>query len=93
MATFVGCAATKGAFGERAFEAGAFMTTGGHALQPIDHYRFCQIHPSECVPTSWYAKRMRLAEVAWNVITDVNTTVNGRVLQVTDEDYYGEVES
>jgi predicted transglutaminase-like cysteine proteinase len=30
--------------------------------------------------------------MAWQVIQDVNSSVNGKIIQVTDEEYYGKLE-
>lgn len=94
--TFIGVAvgftatATLGA--EASANAEAFMKTGGRAPQPIGHYHFCKVHPAECVTTSTPQRTARLSELAWRVIEEVNSKVNGKIIQVTDEDYYGKVE-
>jgi predicted transglutaminase-like cysteine proteinase len=70
----------------------SFMKTGRRALQPIGHYRFCETHPAECRPTLASLRRSPMTEVAWHVIEDVNSGVNRRIIQVTDEEYYGKPE-
>lgn len=69
-----------------------FMTTGSEASQPVGHYRFCETHPNECGPTAAPRKAILLGEIAWHVINEVNSSVNRRIIQVTDEEYYGKVE-
>jgi predicted transglutaminase-like cysteine proteinase len=68
------------------------MKTGARAPQPIGHYHFCKSHPEECQPTISDRKATRLTEIAWHIIEDVNGNVNRRMIQVTDEEYYGRVE-
>jgi len=82
------CAAT----GVAALADQPFMKTGGNASQPIGHYRFCEAHPSECRPTSARPQRSPLTEIAWHIIEDVNSGVNRRIIQVTDDEYYGKPE-
>ena len=69
-----------------------FMTTGARAPQPIGHYRFCKAHPDECGPTVSNGKATRLNEIAWHVIEEVNASVNRRIIQVTDQEYYSKQE-
>jgi predicted transglutaminase-like cysteine proteinase len=69
-----------------------FMKTSGRVPQPVGHYHFCKANPSECGPTASAGNPRRLTEMAWNVIVDVNAKVNGRIIQVTDEEYYGKPE-
>ncbi|RYG71080.1 transglutaminase [bacterium] len=71
---------------------GDFMKTGAKTAQPVGHYRFCETHAAECRPTEPHRNATLLTEVAWNVIKQVNTTVNRRIIQVTDEEYYRKVE-
>lgn len=61
-------------------------------MQPIGHYRFCERYPTECGPIVRAEQHDRLTEVAWREIEDVNENVNRRIIQVTDEEYYGKLE-
>lgn len=70
----------------------ASMKTGGRVPQPVGHYYFCKAQPAECGHTVYSTKAVRLTEVAWHVIKDVNASVNGKIIQVTDEEYYGKPE-
>lgn len=69
-----------------------FMKTGARSPQPVGHYNFCKAHPDECGPTVSRIKTSRLSEGTWRVIEDVNADVNRRIIQVTDEEYYGKIE-
>ena len=69
-----------------------FMKTGIRVPQPVGHYHFCKAHPAECGATVSHGQPKRLTEVAWRVIAEVNADVNGKILQVTDEDFYGRPE-
>lgn len=73
-------------------EPEASMTTGGRVPQPVGHYHFCKAHPAECGRTVAIGKTGRLTEMAWHVIEEVNANVNGKIIQVTDENYYGKPE-
>lgn len=89
----VGLFLSSGAHGSIASPAqDPFMMTGAEASQPVGHYRFCGAHPEECQPTGAHRKATQLSEIAWHVINDVNSSVNRRIIQVTDEGYYGKVE-
>jgi predicted transglutaminase-like cysteine proteinase len=93
IAASIGCATATAAFGAGGTpEHATSMKTGGRAPQPVGHYHFCKANPSECGPTVSSGKSWRLTEVAWHVIEDVNVSVNRRIIQVTDEDYYGKLE-
>src|SRR5690606_35295126 len=59
---------------------------------PVGHYHFCEAHPWDCGLTVSRTDKVRLTELAWHVIEDVNATVNRRIIQVTDEKYYGRIE-
>lgn len=69
-----------------------FMKTGARVPQPVGHYHFCKAHPAECRATASHAESKPLTEVAWQVIAEVNADVNGKIIQVTDEDFYGRPE-
>jgi predicted transglutaminase-like cysteine proteinase len=69
-----------------------FMKTSGRVPQPVGHYQFCKTNPTECGPTVSVGNPSRLTEVAWHVIVDVNDKVNAKIIQVTDEEYYGKPE-
>jgi predicted transglutaminase-like cysteine proteinase len=92
IAASIGCTATAALGADGIAEHNASMKTGGRVPQPVGHYYFCKAHPSECRPTSSIRKPARLTEVAWLVIVDVNEKVNAKIIQVTDEEYYGKPE-
>ena len=87
------CSATSATYGASAASSDQlFMKTGERAPQPVGHYRFCEVHPSECRPTTSDRKTPFLTEVGWHAIEEVNASVNRRIIQVTDEAYYGKLE-
>jgi predicted transglutaminase-like cysteine proteinase len=93
IAASIGCATATGALGaDRISEHATFMKTGGRVPQPVGHYHFCKANPSECGPTVSTGNPIRLTEVAWHVIVDVNEKMNGKIIQVTDDEYYGKPE-
>lgn len=90
IAVSIGCATATAAL--TAPNGEPFMKTGGRVPQPVGHYYFCKAHPFDCKKTISRTGTMPLSEMAWHMIEDVNAAVNARIIQVTDEDYYGKIE-
>lgn len=71
-------------------EAGArFMQTGAVTSQPIGHYQFCQGHKDECAVVSENTIAARVTDFGWNVIKEINSDVNRKVMPMTDQDIFG----
>jgi predicted transglutaminase-like cysteine proteinase len=75
-----------------ASQANVHMVTGNVTSQPIGHYEFCQRYVDECnirLPSSLPAK---VTEFGWDMIHQVNASVNGRIKAKTDAELYGREE-
>ncbi|MCX8997996.1 transglutaminase-like cysteine peptidase [Rhizobiaceae bacterium BDR2-2] len=70
----------------------AAMITGSVTSQPIGHYEFCQRHVSECAVRSKVAAAPKLTEHGWQVLRDVNMSVNAEIIAMTDMEVYGKEE-
>lgn len=68
------------------------MVTGGITSQPIGHYEFCQKYADECNIRSNVTPPPRVTDYGWNVIREVNTTVNTTIVAMTDMEIYGKDE-
>ena len=64
------------------------MTVTGRTSQPIGHYEFCKLHPSDCRIISTSTRPTRLTRQLWNELVSVNEQVNQQVHPVTDMEYY-----
>lgn len=82
-----GLSAFSGSYADAA--GSRFMQTGAVTSQPIGHYQFCQIHKDECSVISENAGPARVTDFGWNVIKDVNSEVNHKIMPMTDEDIFG----
>ncbi|MGV3553456.1 transglutaminase-like cysteine peptidase [Rhizobium sp.] len=65
------------------------MRTGSVTSQPIGHYEFCQLNKAECSIISKGVQPARVTDYGWNVIKEVNASVNARIMPMTDQDIYG----
>jgi predicted transglutaminase-like cysteine proteinase len=93
VAAAICCGTATTAFGaDETITREVFMRTGVRAPQPVGHYHFCKVNPAECSKTRSNGTRRPLTEIAWHVILEVNTNINGKIIQVTDQDYYGKTE-
>jgi predicted transglutaminase-like cysteine proteinase len=72
--------------------ASASMVTGGLTSQPIGHYDFCKLHPSECNIHPTDLRPLKVSKAAWNEIVKINDTVNRDVKPMSDIDHYGKDE-
>lgn len=75
--------------GEAAEAASRYMRTGAVTSQPIGHYEFCQAHRDECSIVSTAVAPARVTAFGWDVIKEINATVNRRILPMTDQDVFG----
>jgi predicted transglutaminase-like cysteine proteinase len=66
-----------------------YMRTGAVTSQPIGHYQFCQTHKEECSIVSSGIAPARVTAFGWDVIKQVNSEVNHRILPMTDQDIFG----
>jgi len=69
-----------------------FMTTGAATSQPIGHYEFCQRYSAQCTVRTRSSTPLRLTQKNWNMILDVNLSVNARIESATDMEIYGREE-
>ncbi|MEI3804133.1 transglutaminase-like cysteine peptidase [Agrobacterium sp. CCNWLW32] len=68
------------------------MVTGGITSQPIGHYEFCQKYADECNIRSKATPPPRVTDYGWDVIREVNTSVNTTIVAMTDQEIYGKDE-
>ena len=68
------------------------MRTGAITSQPIGHYEFCEAHPSECRAGPRNHPVATVTAYGWDVIREVNASVNHAVAPMTDKDLYGQDE-
>lgn len=68
------------------------MITGGLTSQPIGHYEFCKSLPQECAVRGRPAMPAKVTDHGWNVVRDINASVNHAIIPMTDEEIYGREE-
>ena len=68
------------------------MITGNLTSQPIGHYEFCKALPQECAVRARPAMPAKVTDHGWNVIRDINASVNHSIVPMTDEEIYGHEE-
>jgi predicted transglutaminase-like cysteine proteinase len=73
-------------------QASSSMITGGVTSQPIGHYEFCRTTPIECDQRFPSRPAPRLTPHGWELIEQVNTSVNDRLQAMTDQEIYGREE-
>lgn len=64
----------------------------GKTLAPVGYVSFCARTPGECRPTGSRAKRLEMTPERWNLLYQVNTYVNSRIVPMSDQDLYGQPE-
>jgi predicted transglutaminase-like cysteine proteinase len=64
------------------------MEIGGLTSQPIGHYEFCKLNPSECLVKANDLAPYHLTRENWQMLFKVNQAVNKRVRPATDQDIY-----
>nr|WP_306308777.1 transglutaminase-like cysteine peptidase [Flavimaribacter sediminis] len=65
------------------------MQTLGGTSQPIGHYNFCKLYPSECNYRTPDSAPMKLNKAAWNRMVSINAKVNRDIIPMTDQDVFG----
>jgi len=73
-------------------EASLWMKTGSVTSQPIGHYEFCLQYVDECTTKFRSAAPPQLTQRGWQVIREINSSVNASIAPITDEDLYGKDE-
>ncbi|WP_425468790.1 transglutaminase-like cysteine peptidase [Rhizobium straminoryzae] len=68
------------------------MVTGNVTSQPIGHYEFCQRHPDECNIRFTSTPPAKVTAYGWQMIHEVNESVNHRITAKTDMEVYGKEE-
>lgn len=76
----------------QAHAANEFIITTGPTSQPIGHYEFCQRLPNECNIKSRATKPIKLTQYYWDLLQDVNHSINARIRPATDMELYGREE-
>ncbi|MER8466945.1 transglutaminase-like cysteine peptidase [Mesorhizobium sp. M1396] len=74
-----------------ALAAGA-MATGGLTSQPIGHYDFCKLHPSECSIRPSNLAPAPMTDGLMRKLLNVTARVNAAVKPMSDMDIYGKDE-
>lgn len=69
-----------------------FMTITGQTSQPIGHYEFCERMPRECKIKNTNLQAIKLTQTVWDILIDVNHSVNTRIRPATDMELYGREE-
>ena len=66
------------------------MVTTGATSQPIGHHEFCLRHGNECAPVAAASfEPATLTQERWATLLEVNTTVNRRIMPLTDLQIHG----
>ncbi|MEX0918061.1 MAG: transglutaminase-like cysteine peptidase [Candidatus Paceibacterota bacterium] len=65
------------------------MKTGTQTSQPIGHYDFCQVLPTECTIRPQKVGPIVLTDKVWLLIVSTNNEVNSAVRPLNDIDIYG----
>ncbi len=68
------------------------MVTGNITSQPIGHYEFCQLHKDECNIRFASSPPPKVTDYGWQMIHEVNSSVNSRITARTDMEVYGREE-
>ncbi|MER3355183.1 MAG: transglutaminase-like cysteine peptidase [Hoeflea sp. D1-CHI-28] len=72
--------------------SGLSMQTGRITSQPIGHYEFCKQFASECGPVEGTGAAPRVTDYGWDVVHEVNRTVNLSIMPKTDLEIFGKEE-
>lgn len=68
------------------------MQTGRVTSQPIGHYEFCKQYKSECQPVKGSGAAPRVTDYGWDVVKEINRSVNFSVMPRTDLELFGKEE-
>ncbi len=69
-----------------------FMATTGRTAQPIGHHDFCIRHAGECTAHPGNNQRVKLTPEMWNMLVEINNSVNSAIKPETDQDLFGKPE-
>ena len=75
-----------------AMEASGSMVTGRLTSQPIGHYEFCKQYRDECQLVADAGAAPRVTDYGWDVVREINSSVNLSVMPKTDLDLFGREE-
>jgi len=64
------------------------MAVTGRTTQPIGHYEYCKVYPTDCAIRSTDTSPVQLTRDRWNDLVQVDQYVNRTVKPVTDMEYY-----
>ncbi len=64
------------------------MPVTGRTTQPIGHYEYCKLYPSDCAVRSADTRPTGLTRARWQQLVEINQFVNERIRPVTDLDLY-----
>lgn len=70
----------------------SFMDITGLTSQPIGHYDYCRLNPSDCKSLSANPVAPKLTRSKWEDLVSINAYVNKAVIPVTDMEYYNREE-
>lgn len=70
----------------------SLMVVGSITSQPIGHYEFCQLNQDECNQRFPSTPAPKVTEYGWEMIQQVNASVNHRIEARTDMEVYGREE-
>ncbi|MGN6551441.1 MAG: transglutaminase-like cysteine peptidase [Pararhizobium sp.] len=68
------------------------MITGSVTSQPIGHYDFCKRYPDDCRAHASDIRPPVVTDHGWEIVHQVNSTVNVSIVPETDADLYGKDE-
>jgi Predicted periplasmic protein len=68
------------------------MITGKVTSQPIGHYEFCRLHWDECSVRSRSTTARRVTPHGWEVVREINASVNKQIQPMTDMETTGREE-
>ncbi|MGF0537793.1 transglutaminase-like cysteine peptidase [Agrobacterium sp. ES01] len=68
------------------------MPTGSVTSQPIGHYDFCRAHRDECSIRSQPSAPPTITDHGWDIVRNVNASVNSTITPMTDMEIYGREE-
>jgi len=74
--------------GQLNFGHEAFAPVAGPTSIPIGHNDFCKVHGDECTAFDRVVDAVVLDEGRWQLLVEVNNTLNRDIVPVTDADLY-----
>jgi predicted transglutaminase-like cysteine proteinase len=77
---------------QQGFKKPLFAKVYGAALPPVGYVNFCAVHRDDCRPLGGGSVRLTLTPERWNLLYQVNTYVNNKIVPMSDEELYGEAE-